>query len=83
MPDGIFKCGLHKFSTSDIVQWDEHCAELEHEYNVRTECGCGKQIHIKTTVKLPPEARRIPPNLMCDDCKKTLMETSEIKEVTQ
>ena len=80
MSDGLFKCGTHDFSTNDIVQWDKHCAELEHEYDVKTECNCGKKIHLKPKLKLSPKAKRIPRGLMCDDCKKSLMDVSEIKE---
>lgn len=80
MPDNIFKCSIHDFSTDNIVKWDEHCAELEHEYDVHTECGCGKQIHIKPKVKLSIKSKRIPQNCICDDCKKSLMNTSEIKD---
>lgn len=80
MADGLFKCGPHKFETNDINKWDEHMAELEHEYDVHTECQCGKKIHLKPKLKLSPKAKRIPQGLMCDDCRKSMSNVSEIKD---
>lgn len=80
--NNIFKCDTHDFSTNDIKKYDKHCSELEHEYDVRIDCAnkCGKRIHIKVKQKLVPEARRIPRGYVCNDCKKKILSTEEIKE---
>lgn len=77
-----FKCNLHDFSCSDITKWDEHCAELEHEYDLHIPCAnlCGHQIHILPKQKIAKEARRIPRGYLCDDCKKKVKDAKAIKE---
>lgn len=81
MPD-IFQCGIHDFSTSDLKEWDKHCAEVEHEYDSHIECTglCGAKLHIKPNIKLAPEAGRSPKGFVCPDCKKNIDTVSEIKE---
>jgi len=81
MPNGTFQCGIHDFSTDDIIQWDKHCTEIEHEYDLHTECECGKQIHIKPKQKLGTKAKRIPRGYKCAECKKKVIDAPEIKEV--
>ena len=78
----IFKCSEHDFSTSVLAEWDKHCLEEEHGYDLHTPCAgkCGKTIHIEPHVKLDPSARRIPRGYMCDDCKKKVEDAKEIKE---
>ncbi len=78
----MFDCGLHKFSTDDIVKWDKHCAELEHEYDSRVDCAglCGAKLHIKPKIKLAPEAGRIPRGFVCNDCKEKINTVPEINE---
>ncbi len=75
-----FQCGIHEFSTNDIKKWDKHCAENEHEYDLHTECDCGKSIHIKPKQKLGPNAKRIPRNYKCAECQKKATDAPEIKE---
>ncbi len=77
-----FKCGKHNFSTDDPVKWDEHCAEIEHEYDLHINCagGCGTKLHIKPNQKLSKESKRIPRGYMCADCKKNVQDVEEIKE---
>ncbi len=69
MLKGIFKCDKHNFSTDDITQNDKHFAEVEHEYDLQTECatGCGKKLHIKVIQKLSVKSGRIPRGYMCKD----------------
>lgn len=78
----IFQCGPHNFSTNDIEKWDEHCAELDHEYDLHTNCanGCGKKLHIKPKQKLSKESNRIPRGYVCTDCKIKIQNVPEIKE---
>ena len=80
MADDIFKCGAHDFSTDDISIWDKHCAENDHEYDLHTECECGKPIHVKAKQKLGLNAKRIPRGYKCDECKKNVADAPEIKE---
>lgn len=80
MLEGQFKCEDHDFSTNDIKKYDKHMAEFEHVYDLRTKCHCGKQIHVKPKIKLLPSANRVPTGFMCDDCKKNMMDTCEIKD---
>jgi len=82
MSNGTFQCGIHDFSTDDIKKWDEHCAELEHEYDMHVACAnlCGNKIHIKPSQKLSAEANRIPRGYLCKDCQKKVVNVSEIKE---
>ena len=80
MAEGIFKCGTHDFSTDDIVQWDKHCAEIEHEYDLHAECECGETLHVKAKQKLGPNAKRIPRGYKCEECKKKVIDAPEIKE---
>lgn len=75
-----FQCGLHDFSTNDIKKWDEHCAKNDHEYDLHTECDCGKPLHIKPKVKLGPKAKRIPRAYKCAECQKKATDAPEIKE---
>lgn len=85
MVNGTFHCDLHDFSTDDILQWDKHCAELEHEYDIQTECatGCGEHIHIKVTQKLSTKSGRIPRGYMCKDCRGKVPNIIEISEESQ
>ena len=78
----IFQCGLHDFSTSNFKKWDEHCAELEHEYDLHIDCsnGCGKKLHIKPKQKLAKESGGIPRGYVCTDCKSKVQTVPEIKE---
>ncbi len=82
MSDGAFKCGLHDFSTSNPTEWDKHCSELEHEYDVHIACanGCGTKLHIKPNQKLTADANRIPRGYLCKDCKEKVKDVPEIKE---
>lgn len=80
MADKIFKCEVHNFSTDDITEWDKHCEVIEHEYDLHTECECGKPLHIKPKQKLGPNAKRIPRGYKCEECKKKVTDAPEIKE---
>ena len=82
MPNDSFKCGIHEFSTSDPEEWDKHCSELEHEYDVHIPCAnlCGHAFHIKAKQKLSPLANRIPRGYLCKDCKEKVKDAPEIKE---
>jgi len=80
MSNGIFKCDVHDFSTDDITQWDEHCSEFEHEYDLHTECECGDTIHIKPKQKISLKSKRIPRGYKCEECKKKVADAPEIKE---
>ncbi len=80
MSTDTFDCGIHDFSTNDIKKWDKHCAEHEHEYDLHTECDCGKILHIKPNQKVGPKAKRIPRGYKCKECKKKAMDAPEIKE---
>jgi len=80
MSNGIFQCGVHDFSTDNITEWDKHCAELEHEYDLHTECDCGKKLHIKPKQKLGSNSKRIPRGYKCTECKQKVIDTPEIKE---
>ena len=77
-----FVCGLHNFSTNDIISWDKHCAELDHEYDLHVNCsnGCGAKLHIKPKQKLSVESKRIPRGYLCAECKNTVKNAPEIKE---
>lgn len=77
-----FQCGVHDFSTNDPILWDEHCAELEHEYDLHIKCagGCGKKLHIKPKQKLAKESYGIPRGYVCADCKPKIQSVPEIKE---
>ena len=77
-----FQCGTHDFSTDDIEKWDDHLAEIEHEYDLHIPCAgqCGEKLHIKPKQKLAKSARRIPRGYMCDSCRKNVQEVSHIKE---
>lgn len=77
-----FKCDLHDFSTSNIEEWDKHCLENEHEYDLHTPCAnkCGEVIHIKPKQKLDPSAKRIPRGYLCEKCKKKVKDAKPIKE---
>jgi len=81
-PNDIFKCDLHQFSTSVISEWDQHCLNEEHEYDLHCNCacGCGDKIHVLPKTKLDPSARRIPRGHMADECKKKMKEAPKIKE---
>ena len=82
MAGGIFKCGLHNFSTDSPIKWDEHCSKLDHEYDVHIPCAnkCGNKIHIKPKQKLSADANRIPRGYLCKDCKNKVKDVTEIKE---
>ena len=75
-----FQCAIHDFSTDNIIQWDEHCVENEHEYDLHTECECGVSLHIKPKQKLGPNAKRIPRGFKCIQCKQIVIDAPEIKE---
>lgn len=77
---GTFQCSLHDFSTDNIKEWDEHCAENEHEYDLHIECVCGKNFHIKPKQKVTLKEKRIPRGYKCAKCTKKMMNTPEIKE---
>lgn len=81
-PKAVFKCSIHDYTTTDLKKWDEHCAELEHEYDLHVSCanGCGKKLHIKPTQKLSKESGRIPRGYVCNDCKVKINNVEEIKE---
>lgn len=85
MTGAIFECAVHDFSTDDIVKWDKHCAEIEHEYFLHVDCAteCGKKIHIKVTQKLSTKAGRIPRGYMCKDCRDKVPNITEIHEESQ
>jgi len=78
----VFKCGLHDFSTNSPTKWDEHCAKLDHEYDVHIACAnkCGNKIHIKPKQTLSPDANRIPRGYVCKSCKNKIKVVPEIKE---
>lgn len=78
----IFKCDIHDFSTNDIKEWDQHCLEYSHEYDLHTKCacGCGQDIHVLSDTKLDPSARRIPRGHMADVCKAKIKDAKKIKE---
>lgn len=78
----MFSCGLHGYSTDSPEEWDKHCAELEHEFDLHIECatGCGEKLHIKPNQKLSPSANRIPSGYLCPDCKNKVQDVPEIKE---
>ena len=78
----MFSCGEHDFSTNDPEEYDKHCAELEHGYDLHTPCAnlCGNQIHIFPTQKLAPEAGRAPRGHLCKDCREKAPNVPEIKE---
>lgn len=82
MSGGTFKCGLHDYSTSTPTEWDEHCAEFDHEYDVHIACAnnCGNKLHIKPKQKLSSDANRIPRGYVCVDCKDLVETVTEIKE---
>lgn len=82
MSNDAFKCGLHDFSTNSIDKWDEHCAKVEHVYDLRVPCAnkCGKKIHLKVKQKLAVNARRIPRGYMCNDCRKKVQSVEIIEE---
>ncbi len=82
MSSGTFQCDIHDFSTDDIVQWDKHCAEIEHEYDLHIQCAgkCGVQLHIKPNQKVTLDSKRIPRGYMCSDCKSKISDVKEIKE---
>lgn len=77
----MFHCGIHKFSTADLVEWDKHCAKEEHEHDLHTLCAnlCGNKIHVKPKQKLSVEAGRIP-TALCKDCQEKVKKVPEIKE---
>ena len=76
-----FQCGIHDFSTDDIKKWDKHCQEIEHEYDLHTECqGCGKPLHIKPKQKLGPKSKRVPRGYKCKECKKIVIDAPEINQ---
>jgi len=75
-----FQCGVHDFSTDDIKKWNEHCIMIEHEYDLHTECECGKLLHIKPKQKLGLSSKRIPRGYKCEECKKKVVDVLEIKE---
>ena len=81
MPN-ICRCGVHDFSTEDIEKWAEHCAEIDHEYDLHINCanGCGKKLHIKPNQKLSKESYGIPRGYVCEDCKDNVQTVPEIKE---
>ena len=85
MPDGLFKCGIHDFSTNDVEKWYKHEAELEHEYDLHILCanGCGTKLHIKPKQKISKESRGIPRGYVCKDCKSKIVDVPEIKEASQ
>ena len=85
MSKGIFSCGTHDFSTNNLDKYDDHMAELEHEYDVHIECAnmCGKRIHIKVTQKLAKSARRIPRGYLCESCKSKVQNAVIIEEEAQ
>jgi len=78
----IFQCGIHDFSTDDIILWDKHCAEIDHEYDLHIKCsnGCGKKLHIKPSQKVSEKSYGIPRGYVCSDCKDKVQTVSEIKE---
>lgn len=80
MSDGNFKCGVHDFSTDSPVKWYDHLTELEHIHDLNTKCQCGKSIHVKPKIKLSLKLHGIPKGFMCDECKKHIQNTPEIKE---
>lgn len=82
MADKIFKCGTHDFSTDNIAEWDKHCAEIEHDYDLHIPCAnlCGNKIHIKPNQKLAAEAGRIPRGHLCKECQSKVQTVPEIKE---
>lgn len=82
MANGMFQCGLHDYTTDDIISWDKHCAELEHEYDLHIECAnkCGKKLHIKPKQKLSIQSKRIPRGYLCNECRIKVQNVTEIKE---
>lgn len=77
----MFSCGLHDFSTANPAEWDKHCAEVEHEYDLHTPCAnlCGNNIHVKPQQKLAIEAGRIP-KALCKECQEKVKTVPEILE---
>jgi len=82
LADKIFKCGTHDSSTDSITEWDKHCEENEHEYDLHINCanGCGKKLHIKPNQKLSKKSYGIPRGYVCEDCKDKVQAVQEIKE---
>jgi len=76
----IFQCGLHDFSTNDIIKWDEHCEGLEHEYDLHTECDCGVLLHVKPKQKVSKQSKRIPRGYKCKECQQKVIDAPDIKE---
>jgi len=81
MASGLFQCSTHDFSTDDIISWDEHMADIEHEYDLHTGCSiCGVPIHIKPKQKLALQFKRIPRGYLCSECIPKIKDTPLIKE---
>jgi len=80
LADDIFKCELHNFSTDDISKWDEHCEEIEHEYDLHIVCECGEPLHIKPKQKLAVSEKRIPTGYKCEECKQIVIDAPAILE---
>lgn len=78
----MFDCGIHKFSTEKPDEWDKHCAEIEHGYDLHTDCAnlCGNKMHIEPNQTLAAESRRIPRGYLCKDCREKVKDVPEIKE---
>jgi len=78
----MFSCDMHDFSTNNPEEWDEHCAELEHGYDLHDDCAnlCGNKIHIQPNQKLSVKARRIPRGYLCKDCQSKVKDIPEKKE---
>lgn len=73
-------CGDHNFSTDDFDEWYEHLEKFEHTYDLQTDCRCGKRIHVRPKTKLPAKLLGIPIGYMCDECKKHIQDTPEVKK---
>lgn len=86
MPEGMFPCAVHKYSTDDskIVEeqeeeWYQHLRDEEHTYSITKPCqNCGKKSHHDViTAKVPQPTAEIknPRSIIvfCDNddkCKK-------------
>lgn len=87
MPEGIFRCGPHEFSTDSTKpipeqqdEWYQHLRDEEHEVTYSKPCqNCGKKAAGKTTGKVPQPTADVknPQSIIvfCDDkCRKDYLE---------
>lgn len=87
MPEGMFPCAVHKYSTDSSTsiseqedEWYQHLRDFEHTYRINTPCrNCQKKVHKDTiTAKVPqptPDAKNPRAVIVfCDEnCKKAYL----------